>query len=176
MKVNRIQNSQGVWLEEERDIIAEAVDHFQEQFQQERDASSFSLLSHFPEAISDDDNAALGVITDCEEVKNLIFWLNRDSAYGPDRLSGRFFQEYQDIVGSNIIRMVKDFFYCNTLPNSTTHTNLFLIPKKENVQTFSYMRPISLSSFVNKVLSRIIHDRLKDIIPKLISANETNFC
>lgn len=60
MKVARIQNSQGSWLEDEEYIAAEAVMHFQNQFKQERDATSFPLLSHIPKLISDEENTTLG--------------------------------------------------------------------------------------------------------------------
>lgn len=33
------------------------------------------------------------------------------------------------------------------------------------------MRPISLSNFMNKILSRIVHDILESILPRLISSN-----
>ncbi|WMV19415.1 hypothetical protein MTR67_012800 [Solanum verrucosum] len=113
-----------------------------------------------------------------EDVKKVVFRLNGDSSSGPDGLTGRFFQVCWDIVGYDIIRMVQEFFAGNTLPKSITHTNSTLIPKKDNVQTFSDMRPISLSNFVNKVLSRInkiIHDRLENILPNLISSNQSAF-
>lgn len=79
------------------------------------------------------------------------------------------------LVGYDIIRMVKEFFGGNTLPKYINHTNLALIPKKYNVQTFSVMKPISLSNFVKKVLARIIHDRLVNSLPNLISSNQCSF-
>lgn len=117
----------------------------------------------------------MGVIPNNKEVKNTVFKLSGDSSCGPDGLSRRFYQECGDIVGSDISRMVHDCFSGNSLPKSITHTNLVLIPKKANVQTFSDMRPISLRNFVNKILSRIIHDKLEDLLPKLISANQSGF-
>lgn len=48
-------------------------------------------------------------------------------------------------------------------------------PQKKNVLSLSNMRPISLSNFITKILSRIIHDRLKDLLPKLIFANQLGF-
>ncbi|XP_059310169.1 uncharacterized protein LOC132061351 [Lycium ferocissimum] len=45
----------------------------------------------------------------------------------------------------------------------------------ENPQTFSEMRPISLSNFVNKVFSRVIHERMVHLLPKLISQNQAGF-
>lgn len=52
LKVSKIQNSQGCWLEEEGEIEAEAVNYFQNQFQQARDSTDFSLLSHAHELIN----------------------------------------------------------------------------------------------------------------------------
>lgn len=51
---------------------------------------------------------------------------------GPDGLTGKFFQYYLDIVGSNIPRIVHDLFSTKSLPKSITHTNLLLIKKKNN--------------------------------------------
>lgn len=94
----RIQNSQGLWLADERDIATEAVEHFQNQFKQDRDATSFPLLSHILELISDGENTCLGVIPDGEEVKKVVFRLNGDSSNGSDGLTGRLFQVCWDIV------------------------------------------------------------------------------
>ncbi|XP_049391503.1 uncharacterized protein LOC125855893 [Solanum stenotomum] len=175
LKVTRILNEQGCWVEEEDQIVNEAIDYYQKQFTQERDASNFPLLHHIPELVTEEDNAVLGAIPDEPEIRKAVFSLNGDSACGPDGLSGRFFHSCWDIVGVEVGRMVVEFFAGNTLPKSITHTNLVLIPKKDNVQSFSDLRPISLSNFVNKILSRIVHDRLENILPKLISPNQSNF-
>lgn len=55
--------------------------------------------------------------------------------------------------------MVLAFFSGKQLLKCVTHTNLVLLPKKE-VTTFSDMRPRSLSNFINKICSRVIHERL----------------
>uniref|UniRef100_A0A3Q7IXR0 Reverse transcriptase domain-containing protein n=1 Tax=Solanum lycopersicum TaxID=4081 RepID=A0A3Q7IXR0_SOLLC len=47
--------------------------------------------------------------------------------------------------------------------------------KKVTVNTFSYLRHISLSNFVNKIFSRIIHERLKIVLPGIISPEQTGF-
>ncbi|XP_047254254.1 ATP-dependent zinc metalloprotease FtsH 2 [Capsicum annuum] len=43
---------------------------------------------------------------------------------------------------------------------------------KKEVITFSDMRTISLSNFINKIFSRVIHDRLVGVLPELISSNQ----
>lgn len=43
----------------------------------------------------------------------------------------------------------------------------------EVVREFSDLRPISLSSFTNKIISRVIHGRLMKVLPKIISQNQS---
>ncbi|XP_075098940.1 uncharacterized protein LOC142175837 [Nicotiana tabacum] len=69
--------------------------------------------------------------------------------------------------------MVKKFFNGKELPKYITHTNLVLLPKKKDVITFSDMRPISLSNFINKVFSRVIHETIAPLLPSLISSKIT---
>ncbi|XP_060194951.1 uncharacterized protein LOC132624144 [Lycium barbarum] len=57
--------------------------------------------------------------------------------------------------------MVGDFIHGSELLRYITHTNLVLLPKKDDVQNFMDIRPISLSNFVNKVFSRVTHERLR---------------
>lgn len=62
------------------------------------------------------DNMDLGINLDQEEVKRVVLNVNRDSACGLHGLSRRFFQECWDITGNDIVRMVRDFFEGNSLP------------------------------------------------------------
>lgn len=74
-------------------------------------------------------------------------------------------------MAEDLLRVVKAFFCRYELPRSVTHTNLVLIPKKEVSKTFSGLRPISLSCFLNKIVSRIVHERFLIVLPKIISPN-----
>lgn len=39
----------------------------------------------------------------------------------------------------------------------------------------TFIRPISLSNFINKVLSKLLLEGMNDIIPQLSFSNQTNF-
>lgn len=173
LQLNRIQNNLGIWLEKERDIAA--VKFYQSQFLQESDATELSLLSNISEIINEADNSNLCRQPTLEEVKKAVFNLNGDSTSGPDGFSGAFCQYCWEIVGNDILKMVQDFFRGNTLPKAITHTNLVLLPKKEHIRTVSDLRPISLSNFINKILSRVVLDRIEAYLPKLISHNQSGF-
>lgn len=52
---------------------------------------------------------------------------------------------------------------------------MVLIPKKENAITFNDLRPISLSAFVNKIISKVLHERIALVLPNIISKNQIGF-
>nr|XP_016444491.1 PREDICTED: uncharacterized protein LOC107769761 [Nicotiana tabacum] len=78
-------------------------------------------------------------------MKKAEYGLNGESAGGPDEFNCSFFHACWDIIGEDVMDMVKEFFNMQDLPKFVTHTNLVLLPKKKKVVTFSDMRPISLS-------------------------------
>ncbi|XP_075101879.1 uncharacterized protein LOC142177304 [Nicotiana tabacum] len=122
-----------------------------------------------------DQNMELCKFSTIEKVKGAVFALGGDSSSGPDGFTGMFYQEYWDIVGEDIFKLLQEFYGDTSFPKSITHTNLVLLPKKPQVQTFSDLRLISLSNFINKVISRVLHDRLEKILPYLISSNQYVF-
>ncbi|XP_019225001.1 PREDICTED: uncharacterized protein LOC109206620 [Nicotiana attenuata] len=152
-----------------------AVEFYRRQFSNKGDTSDLSLLDHAPTMVTLEQNMELSRMPTFEEVKGDVFELSGESASGPDGFTGLFYQTCWDIVGRDIHNMVMHFYGGATLPKSITHTNLVLLPKKLRVETFSDLRPISLSNFTNKVLSRVLHDRLEKFLPLLISHNQSGF-
>lgn len=71
--------------------------------------------------------------------------------------------------------MVKAFFCGQDLPRFVTHTNLVLLPKKEFSKVFGDLRTISLSYFINKVISRVLYDRVVRVLSKIISPDQSDF-
>lgn len=134
-----------------------------------------SLLQCIQPQISREDNDFIKVIPDEVEIKKVVFELNVDSACGHDGFTICFYQTCWDIVGLDIVQIVHAFFEGHSLPKSITHTNLVLIPKKDIIQSFSDLRPISLSNFLNKIISRLVHDIIERYLPKLISQNQSGF-
>ncbi|XP_060211780.1 uncharacterized protein LOC132639344 [Lycium barbarum] len=75
----------------------------------------------------------------------------------------------------DVFGMVQALYEGHTLPKSATQTNLVLIPKKSEVHICGDLRPISLSNFIKKVISRVVHGRLDKILPGLIPSNQSGF-
>ncbi|XP_055814563.1 uncharacterized protein LOC129884258 [Solanum dulcamara] len=175
MQIRRIQGEDGNWIEEEGGISAEAIKYYTAQFTKEEDPKDYEILNHLPRMIFEEDNVMFEAEPTEEEVKRVVFQLNSDSAGGPDGFTGVFYQTCWDIIRQDVTNMMKAFFCGAELPRFVTHTNLVLIPKKDMVNTFSDMRPISLSNFVNKFFLRLLHERLVAKVPNIISPNQAGF-
>ncbi|XP_075087578.1 uncharacterized protein LOC142169594 [Nicotiana tabacum] len=175
LQLKRIKSGSGVWIEDQEQLATAAVDFYQKQFTNEGDASEFSFLNNVPSMVTMDHNLELSRLPTIEEVRVVVFKLSGESDSGPDGFTDLFYQTCWDVIGADIHNMVLHFYGGTALPKSITHTNLELLPKKPRVETFSDLRPISLSNFIKKVLSRVLHDRLESFLPSLISPNQSGF-
>ncbi|XP_049356312.1 uncharacterized protein LOC125820932 [Solanum verrucosum] len=170
------------YWKQKRDLISstenigeEAINVFREQFTETNEPTDYTMLENIPNIISNEHNEEIERLPTEDEVKNVIFALNGDSASGPDGYSGQFFQSCWEIVKQDIINMVKAFYCGMEMPRFITHTNLILIPKMETMNNFGDLRPISLSIFTNKIITRMLHERLVPVLPVIISRNQSGF-
>lgn len=65
--------------------------------------------------------------------------------------------------------MIQNVFRRGFLLREMNHTNIALIPKVENPNLVTHYRPISLCNVSYKILSKILSNRLKIVLPRLIS-------
>ena len=122
-----------------------------------------------------EQNAELCKLPTMEELHIVVKGLKADSAPGPDGFTGKFFQVAWDIIKSDLLEAVLDFFLDGQLPLGFSHTLLALIPKKDSPQEWCDFRPISLCSNVQKIISKLLNDRLALLLPNLISLNQSGF-
>nr|XP_009620919.1 uncharacterized protein LOC104112639 [Nicotiana tomentosiformis] len=169
LQLKKIQNAKGDWFDAQEGIGNTATTFFQAQFTEEGQLTNTELLNNVPSMISNAQNRELCRFPTIEEAKNAVTALSGDSASGPDGFTRLFFQHCWDIVGEDIYNMIQQFYTGSPLPKSITHTNLVLIPKVQQVQTFSDLRPISLSNFINKeiVTDIRLRDKPANVVIKL---------
>ena len=71
--------------------------------------------------------------------------------------------------------MVRKSQNCNKIGGSTNSSFLALIPKEKGTQNFARFRPISLCNTGYKIITKVIANRIKKILPKIIPENQGGF-
>nr|XP_027088512.1 uncharacterized protein LOC113709861 [Coffea arabica] len=127
--IHRIRSQCGEWLEREDDISKGTVSFFQQLFSDQSGLSSIPVSDVIPKLLSDRDNLELERHPSLEEIKDVVFSLDPDSAAGPDGFSRRFFTFTWEVVGKDVFDALGSFFSGSELPRSITATSIVLIPK-----------------------------------------------
>nr|XP_027067665.1 uncharacterized protein LOC113693307 [Coffea arabica] len=173
--IHRVHDANQEWVTEEARIGAEAIKYFSSLFSMEEAPANSEVLGVIPKLLSEDDNEQLQNIPSFEEVRQVVFAMDGDSAAGPNGFTSKFFTSSWDIIGRDVYRAVQSFFCGEELPRRVTATSIVLLAKVARPKCFFEFRPISLCNFVNKIFSKILAARLAPILPKIISANQSGF-
>jgi hypothetical protein len=110
-----------------------------------------------------------------EEVKNALTQMAPNKAPGPDGFTTGFYQQHWDTVGSKVSEAALYFFKNACMDGAINSTNIALIPKKKDPVSAMEFRPISLCNVVYNIIAKVLANRLKVILPSIISPNQSAF-
>jgi len=118
-----------------------------------------SLLAEFSEEVV----AALNSIGDLK-------------APGPDGMPSAFYKNFWDVVGRKVTSEVLQILNEGApIPVEWNQTVMSLIPKVKTPESVSELRPISLCNVLYKIVAKILTNRLKEILPNIISPTQSAF-
>ena len=104
-----------------------------------------------------------------EEVLRVVKELEGDKASGPDGFSMAFFHHCWGVVERDVLALFEEFYQHSKFEKSLNATFIVLIPKKNGASNIRDSRPISLMGSVYKILSKVLANRLKEVLDQLIS-------
>ncbi|XP_049378369.1 uncharacterized protein LOC125843198 [Solanum stenotomum] len=159
----------------EEQIAQAACDYYQQIFTGQNDRIDERILQYIPTIVIAEQNETMQAMPTLEELRQVMFTMNTNSAAGPDGIGGKFYQACWSIIKEDFLAAVQSFFCGNNMPKFMTHACLVLLPKNEQPIRFRDLRPISLSNFTNKIISKLLSMRLATVLPLLISDNQSGF-
>ncbi|KAL0455183.1 UNVERIFIED_CONTAM: hypothetical protein Slati_0857500 [Sesamum latifolium] len=109
-----------------------------------------------------------------EKVKEVVFSINKDNAARPDGFTSTFYQSCWEFIAKDIWEASKDFFAGTPMPRSTS-TIITLIPKIDSPQSWSDFKPIFLCNVTNKIMTKLLYNKLAPLLPTLISPSQNGF-
>lgn len=158
-----------LWKNTREEIVVILKAHYQETATSSLIEDDNEILNLITPCITEAENKELTAIPDEQEIKSNVFQIRAWSALGPDGFQAGFYQQNWEVVGGDVIKMVKKFFKNSKLLKELNHTFQTLIPKNNCVQNPSDFRPISLCNISYKIISKIMTNRLKPMLHKIIS-------
>ncbi|KAK6803130.1 hypothetical protein RDI58_000914 [Solanum bulbocastanum] len=173
--IHKVLNEKEEWIQGDDHIAQAACDHFQNIFTGEEKLIDEVPLNCIPRMVTQEHNDKMKALPTMEELKEVVYSMNPNSAAGPDGMNGCFFQQCWDIIKQELLAVTHAFFNGQLLPKYFTHACLVLLPKVKHPNKLAEFRPISLSNFITKIISKLICSRLAPILPDLISPNQSGF-
>ena len=95
------------------------------------------------------------------------------TAPGLDGMNPLFYQHFWPIVGECVTKCVLDFLNLGVIPPKFNETHITLIPKDKDPKKITGYWPISLSNVVSRISSKVLANRLKVVLPTIISENQS---
>ena len=125
--------------------------------------------------IGHEEAAKLEEIFSKEEIWAAISGLNSEKAPGPNGFPIAFWSFSWDFVKNEVLGFFKEFHEQGRFVKQLNATFLVLIPKKQNVEDFKDLRPISLVGGLYKILTKVLANRIKRVLDKVISKSQNAF-
>jgi hypothetical protein len=104
-----------------------------------------------------------------EEVYATLKSIGNLKAPGPDGIPALFYKEYWDIVGDDVVTEVLKVLRGGPMPARWNDTAIVLIPKVRKPEYIKDLRPISLCNVIYKLVSKVLANRVKRILPEVVS-------
>ena len=109
-----------------------------------------------------------------KEVKDVIFGME-NKAPGPDGFSLAFFQACWEVLKKDIMIVFSNFHAPSKFEKSLNSTFISLIPKVSGVVDLKDFRPISLVSGIYKIISKVLANKLRLVMSRIISTPQNAF-
>ena len=110
-----------------------------------------------------------------DEIKIAVFQMGPTKAPEPDVMNALFYQNFWHTVGENVVNAVLDYLHSGVMGPDINHTNIVLIPKIKSLERMYDFRPISMCNVIYKIISKVLANRLKQILPSVISSTQSAF-
>lgn len=126
--------------------------------------------------LDEEVSKTLGESISVAEVQEAIKSLQRGKSPGPDGYTVEFYKTFSATTAPFLTEVLNEAYSKGNLPPSMCEASISLLLKKDKDPLIcgSY-RPISLLNVDVKILAKVIAGRLQQVLPALISTDQTGF-
>lgn len=173
-----IQKRHGGRVEKHTEIEQEFINHFEEVLQEPQiDIRSEieKITQLVPKVITEEHNQLLLHLIMPEEVDAAMKQLKEGKAPSPDGFSTNFFHAFWELIKEEVWQVVEESRSLHWILPSLNATFIALVPKQDSTITPDKFRPIALCNVIYKIITKVIANRLKPLLPLFISPEQSGY-
>ncbi|GKV19162.1 hypothetical protein SLEP1_g29456 [Rubroshorea leprosula] len=110
-----------------------------------------------------------------KEVETALFSIPSNKSPRPDGFTSGFYKAAWSIIKNNVTAAVLDFFDSGKILKQINATNITIVPKVSCPNVVSDYRPIACCNVIYKVISKLLTQRINEVLSMLVSSNQTAF-
>jgi hypothetical protein len=156
-------------------VEAAFVSYYTNLFTTARPHNVVSCISAIEGKVTEEMNAKLTANFTVEEIKQALDQMAPFKTPGPDGFTVEFYQKQWATVGQEVCEAALYFLNSGHMNGSINATNIALIPKVNAPSNVTEFQPISLCNVKYKIISKVLANRLKVVLPMVISQNQSAF-
>ncbi|XP_062013973.1 uncharacterized protein LOC133730390 [Rosa rugosa] len=175
--IHGLFDEHGVWREDDAGVEQIVTSYFKNMFTDspiDMEAMNTTLEAIQP-SVTPEMNAQLCQVYTEDEIRCALFHMYPTKSPGLDGMPPLFFQHYWEVIGKDVTEAVQDFLHTGNLLKQVNFTHICLIPKVNNPEKMSDLRPIALCNVLYKICSKAIANRLKLLLLDIISPYQSAF-
>eukprot|EP00253_Pinus_taeda_P010222 PITA_10222 len=177
-KIFSIKNENGERIMEQKGIEGVLMDYHKgilTEPQVDRSEAIRKICRVIPRMVTEDQNKSLMRAASLDAVEEVVMSMKKGIAPGPDGFTVDFYQVGWHFLSKEILDLVEESQMNQKVWTALNSTFFSLIPKTDNAEDAKGFRPISLCNFIYKIISSLMAKRLKPLLEKLISPEQTGF-
>ncbi|GKV09172.1 hypothetical protein SLEP1_g20714 [Rubroshorea leprosula] len=121
------------------------------------------------------DNESLMAAFSEEEIKNAVWDCESSKTPGPDGFNLKFVKCMWEDIKTEIAGFIREFQEQGRLVRGSNASFITLIPKVENPHKIEEYRPISLIGIMYKIIVKLLANRLRKVLDKIIGEQQMAF-
>ena len=159
----------------DQSTIGQAVaDHFRE-FYHRGTTNQWRWMATWASVLSPDQQQEMISPFSEHDVKVAIRGLNSEGAPVPDGIPVFFYLECWDVVGVEVMATIEDFRVGHGNMDRLNKAYIILLPKVEGAKLIGDFRLISLSNSIYLIIAKVLANRLRLVLPAIISPYQSAF-
>jgi len=171
----KIRKSDGTVSTKIEDILQTQIDFYSDLYTEEKTdpEAQKKLLENITTPLSEDSRSECeGIITE-EEIDIALKSFDNNKSPGNDGLSKEFYKFFWSILKEDLLRVLNFAFQAGHMSDSQQEAIITLLYKSGDKEEVKNWRPISLLNVDYKILTKCIANRIKKVMNKIISRDQT---